>query len=394
MLRILTLFGILLLPWSGQSQQTYLIENYKSTPKAFEYLLLPNDQISKNDTIHELIVDLVEPMLVDSTIDRKKQHHKVRPFGWIIHAFGNFNWRAMYMSKEKVVGTVVRLSGSGEERFTEYDINFDLNFHLDKYLYRIFASYDRQAKIGRQDITSKHKNDYKAPPFVRDTNDIDISMYRLHCELTPERAFRPALQYLFYPTSTHTGALEKHPNFETNYPTVGFYGVMCLDCNHSCHPEMHPYEWMWWLKATDEDNSLVKEWHIGVFHESSNRFKNWSKNPMIGKIQIPFAFKPEDDARIEIRHGLMHEFVREGLKDFDIPTKCLAPQAQVKEILLKTSEIQKTIAIEFINPIQTEGLQYWISDLNYDQEKQIFSGFINYAVAVEDLYTTTITTYR
>jgi hypothetical protein len=373
------------------AQKTYTIERYDECPADFQYLLLPNYKIAENDTINEKVVDLVSPMLLDSTIDRKKQHHKLGPLGWMIHAFGNFNWRAMYMTKEKVVGTVIRISRSGKERYTEYDINFDLNFHLDKYLYRVFKSYDRQAKIKRQDITSKHKRDYKSPPFVRDTNNIDRKKYRLHCELTPERAFRPALNYLFYPTLPSAGGLAKHPNFETDEPTVGFYGVMCLDCNHSCHPEIHPYEWMWWLKATEKDSSMVKEWHLGIFHEASNRLKNWSKNPMIGKTRIPFAFKTGSQPKIVIKHGVMGEFLEEdGLSQLEIEANHFQSNQSKSKILLKGKNITQSIGLEVINPIRTEGLKYWISDLNYDAKNQIISGFLHYAVAVQDLYTTRI----
>lgn len=390
-MKIFCSFSLLFFSILVSAQQQYEVKSYEACPEAFQYLLLSNEEIAKNDTINEQIVDLVEPMLLDSMISRKKQHHKLGPLGWTIHAFGGFNWRAMYMQKEKVVGSVMRISRSGKERFTEYDINFDLQFHLPKYLYRVFKSYDRQAKIKRQDITSKRKRDYKAPPFVRDTNNIDSRMYRLHCELTPQREFRPALNYLFYPTLPEAGGLGQHPNFEEEEPTVGFYGVICLDCNHSCHPEMHPYEWMWWLKAKKQDSSTVKEWHIGIFHESSNRLKNWSKNPMIGKIKIPFAFKSGKQSKIVIKHGVMGQFLEEdGLDQLEYEENNFQSDKTERYIELKGQELSEKIKLEVINPIRTEGLKYWISGLNYDQEKQIISGFLYYAVAVEDLYTTSI----
>ena len=161
--------------------QKFEIVSYQKTPESFLHLLKSNDEISKNDTLNELLVDMLVPTLLDSMIYRKKQHHKLGPLGWLISTFGNFNWRAFSMKKEKFVGTVVRTSRSGEEQYTEYDVNFDLNFHLHKYLHRVFEMYDRQGKIKRQDFTSKRKIDFKASPFVRDTNNIDIRSYRLHC---------------------------------------------------------------------------------------------------------------------------------------------------------------------------------------------------------------------
>jgi hypothetical protein len=367
--------------------QTYQISNYKETEAVFKYLLLPNNEISKNDTITEQIVDLVIPVLSDSIIDRKKQHHKLGPLGWFIHAFGGFNWRAMSLKKEKFVGTVVRQSRSGEEQFTEYDINYDLNFHLKKYLYRVFDAYDRQGKISRYDVTSKKQHYYKSSPFVRDTNQINIRDYRLHCELTPEREFRAPLNYLFFPTLPGGGGLQGHPNFENDNPSIGLYGTFCLDCNHSCHPEIHPYEWIWWLKTNESNISTEKEWFIGLLHEGSNRLKKWSTNPMTGNICIPFAFNEASAFVIDIEHLVMNQFLEEGLKTSAETASKFGPSQKQQIVTVEGRDFSKTIAINFINPIKTEGLKYWISQLNYDPQTKVISGYLNYAVSVMDLYT-------
>ena len=383
-MKTLLLKMLFLLIVSLGTAQTYNIESYQKTGNAFLYLLRSNDFISKNDTINEMIVDLVQPQLSDSLIYRKKQHHKLGPMGWLISTFGNFNWRAFSMKKEKVVGTVVRISRSGEEQFTEYDVNFDINFHLKKYLNRVFEMYDRQGKIKRQDFTSKRKIDFKASPFVRDTNNIDIRSYRLHCELTPQREYRAIMNYLFLPTLPGAGGLKQHSNLENDHPTVGFYGVLCLDCNHSCHPEMHPYEWMWWLKANEGDMETKKEWHFGLFHEGSNRMKKWSKNPKSGKIKVPFAFSIDKNAKIEIQHGAMNEF-SEDVSTFTNAEK-IKNQATSMNIELRAKDFNKNVELSFKNPINTKGLCYWFSDLNYDDENKIISGYFNYAISARDLY--------
>jgi len=365
--------------------QQFEIESYQKTPEIFQQLLKSNDYISKNDTLNELLVDLVQPQLSDSLINRKKQHHKLGPVGWLISTFGNFNWRAFSMKKEKFVGTVVRISRSGEEQFTEYDVNFDINFHLHKYLHRVFEMYDRQGKIKRQDFTSKGKIDFKASPFVRDTNNIDIRSYRLHCELTPQREYRPIMNYFFLPTLPGAGGLKQHVNLENDNPTMGFYGVLCLDCNHSCHPEMHPYEWIWWLKANDGDNGTQKEWHIGLFHEGSNRMKKWSKNPKNGSVKIPFVFEADEPATIEIQHGAVNEFVNEA--KLMAPENVIKSQSKQLNVTLKGRDFSKNIALNFVNPINTKGLNYWFSDLNYDAANGLVSGYFNYALSVKDLYT-------
>jgi hypothetical protein len=378
------LISFLLILSGSLFSQKFEIVSYQKTPESFLHLLKNNDEISKNDTLNELLVDMVQPTLADSMIYRKKQHHKLGPIGFLISTFGNFNWRAFSMKKEKFVGTVVRTSRSGEEQYTEYDVNFDLNFHLHKYLHRVFEMYDRQGKIKRQDFTSKRKIDFKASPFVRDTNNIDIRSYRLHCELTPQREYRAIMNYFFLPTLPGAGGLKQHVNLENDLTTMGFYGLLCLDCNHSCHPEMHPYEWIWWLKANDGDNSTQKEWHIGLFHEGSNRMKKWSKNPKNGTIKIPFAFKSNQAASIEIQHGAVNEFVSDA--KLMAPENVFKSQAKQMNLVLKGRDFSKIIALKFVNPINTQGLSYWFSDLNYDADNGIISGYFNYAICVKDLY--------
>ena len=120
------------------AQTTFKISSYNETPEAFKYLLLPNSEIAKNDTINEKILDLVEPMLLDSVIEKRRQFHRVFLVGPLIHAFGGYNWRAVDMKKQKFVGTVKNDGRSGSFEYTEWDIKYHLRFHLPKYLYKDF----------------------------------------------------------------------------------------------------------------------------------------------------------------------------------------------------------------------------------------------------------------
>lgn len=375
------------------AQTSLLIDTRHSTPADFNYLLQPNHAIATNDTIHEWITDLAEPALLDSMIEKRKQHHKVFLVGWMIHAFGGYNWRAVDMHKQKFVGTVVRNSKSSTEEYTEYDINFDINFHLKKYLNKIFYAYDLQKKIGRQDIRKSHHRNYDSIPFVRDTSLIDIRNYRLHCELTPPRAFRPQLNYLFYPTLPETKSLAQHPNFETNHPTMGFYGTYCLDCNHSCHPELHPYEWVWWLKANKNDFSNTKTWLIGLMHESSNRMKNWSQNPMAGSIKIPFAFKCDNEAGtsfvIKAEHLVFDRFVESNSSLLPITETSYSAKEDRSFTVNGFEHIN--IEVNFSTALTTESLRYAFNHINYDEQKQVLSGYFHLAMSVENLYTARVT---
>ncbi len=391
----LSVIAVTILLQTSLAQTSYTVSSFSKTPETFKYLLLPNAEVSANDTINELIVDLVEPMLLDSMIERKKQHHKLGPVGWFIHAFGGFNWRALSMKKEKFVGTVARNSRSGSEQYTEYDINFDLYFNTKKYLWRVFDAYDRQRKIHRQDIRPSHRTNYDTIPFVRDVLNVDKRNYRLHCELTPPRLFRAPLNYSFYPTLPNGGGLKEHANFENDKPTMGFYGTFCLDCNHSCHPELHPYEWVWWLKNNDEDRTTDKVWNVGLFHESSNRMKKWSVNPMTGSIALPFVFVLDEENSgqntIQIEHLVFNNFHDEEVKKINTPSAVISPKETYHEVQIMAGDTVLTgIEVKFMRSISTNGLQYWFSQLNFDSTNKELSGMFHFATSVIDLYTTQI----
>lgn len=381
------------------AQTDYKIQTYKPTPEAFTYLLLSNAGIAANDTLNEQILDLVEPALADSVIERKKQHHKLGPLGWFIHAFAGFNWRAVSMHKEKFVGTVFRHSRSGSEEFSEYDINFDLRFHLKKYLWRVFDAYDRSKKYHKQDVRPSHRTNYDTIPYVRDTNMVDNKNYRLHCELTPPDAFRPQINYLFFPTLPGYGGLKEHPNFETEHPSMGFYGVLCNDCNHNCGPEMHPYEWVWWLKARENDESEERVWHIGLFHESSNRMKKWSVNPMVGRIKIPFAVQLAADSidqeihtllQIKVEHLNIGSFVKNDAKAEEKEKEFYADKEYTTDFGLDKA-LHFSAQVSFSQSLRTNGLRYRFTDLNFDAQQRIVSGYLEMSAAAIDLYTTRIT---
>ena len=379
------------------AQVSYPISSYTTTSPVFNYLLLTNTQIEHNDTINEEIMDLSRPTLQDSVVRRKKEHHQVFLVGWWIHAFGNYNWRALNMTKEKIVGTVNHSSRSGEEEYTEYDINYDLNFHLPRYLNRAFRAYDAQAKTKRQDFRSafhykKHHTDYTKPPFVRDTNHVDITQYRIHCELTPQREFRPQLHHLFYPTLPGL-SMREHPNFSNDHPTFGMYGVACLDCNHSCHPELHPYEWIWWLNLRDTATT-TKTWIVGLFNEGSNRFHHWSSNPKTGTINIPFAFTIMDKTiqpTIIIDPLVFNRFLDEELKKLNLPATLIdAKEEKVTATLADEKGNSFSIPIHFQHVLKTDGVKYWFSDVNWDEQQHVLSGYFNIAASVKDLYTVKI----
>jgi hypothetical protein len=382
----------------ASAQISYRVTSHNPTPEAYRYLLLSNTAIEANDTINEKILDLVNPMVTDSVLGRKKEHHQLFLVGWLIHAFGDYNWRAIDMVKKKFVGTVRETARSGGFEYSEWDINFDLNFHLEKYLRQTFYCYDCQKKIHRQNFPDKrhrkHKTNYDGPPFVRDTNNINIAQYRLHCELTPPPNFIPQLNYLFFPTLPGGGDVSTHPNFRSEHPSMGFYGASCLDCNHNCHPELHPYEWAWWMNLHTGDEQ-AKTWNIGLFYEGSNRFKHWSHNPKTGTTTIPFAFEIKDNGHqpsIEIEHLVFNAFVDSNLRKLHLPDTLIDTKQQKLVVNIKDDNGKIfPINISFNNALPTEGLKYWFSNVNWDEKSHILSGYLNMGLSVKDVYTARIT---
>ncbi|MCS6933590.1 MAG: hypothetical protein NZM35_00385 [Chitinophagales bacterium] len=375
------------------AQSSLSINTFNHAPDAFRYLLLPNTAIAHNDTVHEIITDLAEPMLADSVIEKRKQHHRVFLIGWLLHAFGGYNWRALSMHKQKFVGTVVRHTRSREEEYTEYDINFDINFHLKKYLWKIFGAYDRQRELRRQDYRRSHHRNYDSIPFVRDTNCIDIRNYRLHCELTPPRAYRHLLNYVFYPTLPEAGDLAKHPSFGTNRPVMGFYGTYCLDCNHSCHPELHPYEWVWWLKTLPGDSTRSKTWFFGLMHESSNRMKNWSREPLCGSIKIPFAkdcSKAGDTVlRIYVEHLVFGTFA--GMGEVLLADNAVKLSGAENSVIQLEGLPGKFMMVVFSHPIKSDDYRIGFSEMNYDRGLDVLTGYFHIATNINALYTARVT---
>jgi hypothetical protein len=357
----------------------------------FQLLRLSNGEIRQNDTINERIIDLVSVGVLDSVITKKRQHHRLFFVGWAISTFAGYNWRPLNFTKQKIVGTVERASRSNEAEFTEHDVNFDMYFNTQKYLQKAFQGYDRQGEIKRQDFRrGKHLKDYTVPPFKRDTHNIDKWEYRIHAELTPPAAFRQQLNLLFYPVF-HNQSLATHPNVQDPKPTIGVYGVYCSDCNHSCQPELHPYEWIWWLKTSDS-LSINKQWTACLFHESSNRFPDWSSSPKIGTIAIPFSFDVTKKGTIKFETITFDELIPNGAFAF-VPKSEISYSMDFEQKLVNIPLGKKGYDVKITNslPIPSNGLQYWIETIGYDAEKQTINGCIHFSIATRSLFAFKVT---
>lgn len=360
-------------------------------PAAFLKLRLSNDTIAKNDVLNEEIVDMIRVRERDEKVPTWYTTHQGGTFGWFIRMIG-FWWQAVDRHRYKFVGTNrnnLNMPGEKDE-LTEHDVNFNIIPHLPQYLNFVYR--------GRQEQV-KHKYNFKRdrdantsqPPYVPPTLQT-AAVYDLHCELTPPKRMRDSVDFLFYPCN-HGSNLDKHPNFCDAKPTVGLYGVFVLDCNHSCHPEIHPYEWLWWLSVTEEErtnNNFNKEWMLGFFRESSNRFILWSQRPRVGTIAIPFIFKTDEtNSYLKLNHVVTGKFLPRGIKRIKgVPANTTRLNFTDTTLTIQLGN-NKTFPLRLLTNrvINTPALRYWLSDVHTDADNKWVWGYFNLLVSVRDGYT-------
>lgn len=368
----------------------------QTVPNSFLQLRLSNDSVSKNNILNEEIVDMVKADERDKKVPTRYTTHQGGFIGgWFIRMIG-FYWHAVDRQRHKFVGTNRNgLSMPGEkDELTEHDINFNLIPHLPNYLNMVYDT--RIAQTKRRQFRRAENRDKTKPPFIAPTLET-AEEYDLHCELTPPKRMRDSVNVLFYPCM-HGYNLDKHQNFCDMKPTVGMYGVLVLDCNHSCHPEIHPYEWLWWLRLTESEkakSNFNKDWMIGFFKESSNRFVLWSLPPRVGTITVPFIFKTsETNSYLQLNQLVTGRFRPKGIK-------------RMKELPANTSEFNlnnTTLNLNLGNgktfPLQlrtngvtkTSALRWWVSDVHTDTANQWVWGYFNMVVSVRDGYTARLET--
>ncbi len=357
--------------------------SFLPTPPEFLDLLKPLEEIRENTILNESIVDLASVYLTDSILTKKVERHRLPVIGGFTRMAG-IRWLTINWRKEKFVGTAqdgFRIPGG--EHFTEHDININLVPHLKRSIDLAYHAYQRQKEIGRE----KKKRDYNAVPYVYPDSSTNLDFYHLHCELTPPGNYRAMINDLFYPILPGNSAT-KHPHFGDEHFTVGLYGAYISDCNHSCHPEIHPYEWLWWLNVHEdldrEENS--RTWLAGMFREGSNRMPHWSSAPRTGEIAIPFIFPADKkEFQIELEHLVFGAFNDAGFRQLaNIPADALLFDKTERKFSL--DEKDGRIILKTNSVITSSAIKFWFSSLNYDTQKNLISGRLHIAVSNDDLY--------
>ena len=344
--------------------------------------------IRADDLLNERILDLVEPRTADSTYKRKTERHQfvgAAPLRWM-----GVRWKTVRYTREKYVGTVLKTTRSRKERFTEYDVNFDVYPHLPRYRELAWIAYQDQMRL----FKARKKVREGEPPWIEPTASVPFEPYKIHCEVTPDRESRVRLNDAFYP-AVGDAHVSTHPNFLDPNPSVGMYGPLVLDCNHKCHPEIHPYEWIWWLDLTlppDAPEGHARSWYVGLLRDVSNRFMHWSSSPRIGTIAIPFALPSDAEGwRIEIEHLVYDGFVGDALHGLDVPQTARTFEEPTHRLALEGQGMTgRVIAVEASHRIDSPDFRWWVDGLRVDATKGLLMGWLHLAMAVEDLYTARI----
>ncbi len=373
---------------SAGAQQSLKVSS--TDPLSENWLLLTKDRqlISDNDSLNEELVDLVKVFSVDSVLPSKSQRHRIAEAGWVISMFG-YKWKALSMTKQKFVGTErdhIRVP-KNPPMFTEYDVNFNLVPRIRKYIDLVWIGYKQQAKRNRW---NKIKN-LDEEPWIYPKTLENIRRYRMHCEITPPVYARAMLNEKFYPC-IRPNTSKEHYNIGDDHTTFGLYGPFVADFNHAGHPEIHPYDWLWWYDTHPERlNEKSQTWFFGFMREASVRFRGWykKKEPRVGQISVPFVFDLKNDTLIVTLEHLVHDlFNAEGLNKLEgVPETASDLYFSEKSFSFENPELEgKTIQFSTSNPIQQEGLKTWFSELNWDKDKNMLTGYLNLGVSVSQLY--------
>ena len=362
---------------NAQAQQTDRSEGWKN-------ISLSAGELRSNTLLQEQILDLAEPAVADSILKGRRQYHRVPIVGWFIR-FAGYNWRRVLPVKQKFVGTAIReFSKADKEEYTEADVNTNLVPHLQRYQEFSYQAYLKQLTHPK----GRRKRNTSVAPYLPPAGQ-DPVKYDIHCELTPPRAFRESMGQMVYPCMNGSN-YANHPHFGYRWPALGVYGAVVSDCNHGCDPEIHPYEWLYWLNLNPaKDGRKGLEWVVSLSLEGSARFKRWSRSPKTGSIAIPFVFEDgKSDRIIEITHLHCSRFHPEVLEKSG-PEMSSRSGFQFEGNLtglLKDGERKAEFKISQNTSIRNLGLRWWLSEVKYDESGKRWSGYFHLATSVSEVY--------
>jgi hypothetical protein len=95
---------------------------------------------------------------------------------------------------------------------------------------------------------------------------------------------------------------------------------------------------------------------------------------------------------ITIEHLVFFRFIDSNLAKLNIPPSAFSTEKRNLTATLADDKGHSfPIAIAFTNEMVGTGLRYWFTDVNYDRDSHILSGWFNVGTSVRDIYTMKVT---
>lgn len=368
---------------------------FGQAPKAFRDLVLPVDSFISDIPRREQILDLVQVWSADSVITKARQRHKIPVAGALGSLFGA-NWRFIDAHKKKYIGTNSRSFKVFRGVAGEVDLNIFLTPHLAPYVRMVKDAYEETAP-GKRQIKHWRRDQ---PPYscAEELNTGEGKYLTVECECTPLASHREELQEKFLPTAPGSHPLQEHPNFGVKYPSMGTYGVWCYDCNHSCRPEIHPFEWIWWNDLSREHHNYLpggRIWYFAAMRDDTRRFNDWSPGPLKGGIAIPFYLPPQTELLSANLQLISHdEFAPEDFPGEPLFLEKSAPvlkRSQKLSLPLSGEGPQRVIEFRSDKDLPAEAVRIQLLDVRHDPETGEVWGRLELRLSVESLLAAKLT---
>lgn len=365
------------------SQETIEVEQ-GSVPEVARFLAEPGELFREDVALVESVLDLVEAYTFDSIVEKKRQH--LSGFIGRVARLGARYWERLDDHKRKYVGTMSRSYKIYDGYADEVDMNIFLIPHLKPYVNMVQKGFDKAFERGRKE--KHYRYDNPEFPCPEELKWKDLGYLTVECEGTPPGAYRTDLDSLFIPTGEGKHPLGAHPNFGVKHPSVGMYGTWCMDCNHNCRPEIHPFEWLWWLDFAPEEGEspTQKSWMVGLLRDGSGRFEDWSPGPLNGVLAVPVVV-PEQAQKITIAvESLVAGPFQKGLRTLQPQKTSSSTDQHMERIELSFSQ-GRTLSLEIDLDKSMPNLHCKTMNWRHDPEKGLLMGYFQIDVSVMDLYT-------
>lgn len=333
----------------------------------------------------ESVLDLVQPWLLDSILEKKSQRH-VSFWGWFLDKCLGLNWKYIDAGKQKYVGSSSRTMQVFDGVAREVDINLFIMPHLEPYVREVKEIYEYTLDHNKGNSKQFRIDNppYPSPDALRFG---DAGYFTIECEVTPGEEIRGEFDKKVMPLQAGANHLKDHPNFGVEFPSFGMMGTSCLDCNHNCRPEIHPIEWLWWLDMHPE-NPGGWEWIVTLLHDDTRRFEDWSAAPVEGQIGIPFRI-PSGAESFELTIEVL---IAHGMEELQAELPSVARRLGNDGGGFSAWEGGPTVEVNVKGAVDASKSKWWIGDLLRDEDSGDLLGFLHLAASTGQGFSVRIST--